>query len=181
MAGVGRLLRCVCAMRSTLSSSSNSRCAASIILYEYVHKFILYNTESKTRKFVQKQQWVDSLFQRCVLYALYQSGGKFEFRGSLRLSWLDEYRVWNKSQVPVSEILIPANEVWTPNFFLANCVSRDCNVVPHNRTNVEVLLLFPLIRSRGTLVNCNMEPKKTQYFNEHRSCTVLITKFFKYF
>lgn len=56
----------------------------------------------------------------------------------MRASWSDEYRVWNQSLIPVHDIRVPVSEVWTPAFFLANCVGRDCNVVPNNRSTLVV-------------------------------------------
>lgn len=69
---------------------------------------------------------------------LFESDGTIGFKAFLRFEWQDSNRVWNRSQLNVSKVRLPFQEVWTPQISLANCESELCHILPHNRTSVGV-------------------------------------------
>ena len=49
----------------------------------------------------------------------FETGGSMRLKAFVQFSWVDEFRRWNESEIPIHEISIPAREIWCANSYLS--------------------------------------------------------------
>ena len=99
----------------------------------------------------------------------------------LELSWVDEFRKWNSSELlGLESIYIPTQEIWTPEFVLSNCESDNCVYGANNQTRAKLFsdgVASLMLLRKKFVATCEIDLSTFPY--DSQKCTLTFQVFFQ--
>ena len=69
--------------------------------------------------------YVELFYDYNVIYLISFKENQLSLVGQLGVGWIDYYRLWNLTQLPVVKIEIPLRDIWHPQFLFVSTIKRQ--------------------------------------------------------